>query len=387
MTSLKSEIKGRRSVDDIVPPGFLQIGLRCALVASATLLLVVPAYSAETLKVTIINRRYNATEYTYTAPAQAVAESNSTANCSASGSNVSCYGSTRTTASEVEAHTTSYSVQGATLTLQLSDGRIAIVNCASKYSPKGDYINARSCRQPLVDDIQVEFRGSNAKLKWPVSIDGKKMESETYKIVAFFAASLPALVYPIATDSQSTSARVPSQIEPESTHQSGSGAYCARHPAGFYGAPGTASGVNCSAEKRDAVGPVQSPVVEQVGDGHDATETMTWFDEPAPGPSTETRDVTITARAYDGVLNILSKLRDSDTSVKSGVSVLDVGYHPRSFRLSAGLSKNQSVTVFCWDDESVVDNTLVMRIKVTRRVYENVTNAVGHLRTTAFTKR
>jgi len=36
---------------------------------------------------------------------------------------------------------------------------------------------------PIVDHIQVEFSGNRAKLKWPVSIDGKKIESETYKIL------------------------------------------------------------------------------------------------------------------------------------------------------------------------------------------------------------
>jgi hypothetical protein len=29
----------------------------------------------------------------------------------------------------------------------------------------------------------VEFSGDNAKLTWPVSIDGKKLQSETYKIL------------------------------------------------------------------------------------------------------------------------------------------------------------------------------------------------------------
>jgi hypothetical protein len=29
-----------------------------------------------------------------------------------------------------------------------------------------------------------EFDGDKAKLKWPVSLDGKKNESETYKILA-----------------------------------------------------------------------------------------------------------------------------------------------------------------------------------------------------------
>jgi len=36
---------------------------------------------------------------------------------------------------------------------------------------------------PIVDEIEVEFNKANAKLIWPVSIDGKKMESETYKII------------------------------------------------------------------------------------------------------------------------------------------------------------------------------------------------------------
>jgi len=36
---------------------------------------------------------------------------------------------------------------------------------------------------PIVDDIQAEFKGNKAKLKWPASIDGKKLDSETYKIL------------------------------------------------------------------------------------------------------------------------------------------------------------------------------------------------------------
>jgi len=29
--------------------------------------------------------------------------------------------------------------------------------------------NRRSCRLPLVDDIEAEFKGDKAKLEWPVS--------------------------------------------------------------------------------------------------------------------------------------------------------------------------------------------------------------------------
>jgi hypothetical protein len=80
----------------------------------------------------------------------------------------------------------SFKVRGATLTLQLPDGRGAVVNCESKFAEHmaGRVGNRRSCRVPLVDGIQAEFNGDNAKLIWPVSLDGKKMQSETYKVVA-----------------------------------------------------------------------------------------------------------------------------------------------------------------------------------------------------------
>jgi hypothetical protein len=41
-----------------------------------------------------------------------------------------------------------------------------------------------SCRVPLVDELQVETNGDKAKLFWNVSLDGKKIQSETYKIIA-----------------------------------------------------------------------------------------------------------------------------------------------------------------------------------------------------------
>lgn len=44
--------------------------------------------------------------------------------------------------------------------------------------------NHRSCRMPLVENIQAEFHGDKAKLIWVVSLDGKKMQSETYKVLA-----------------------------------------------------------------------------------------------------------------------------------------------------------------------------------------------------------
>jgi len=78
-----------------------------------------------------------------------------------------------------------FKVHGATFTLQIPDGRLAIVNCDSKFAEHfaGRVGNHRSCHTPVVDSIEADFNGDNAKLIWPVSLDGKKTQSETYKIL------------------------------------------------------------------------------------------------------------------------------------------------------------------------------------------------------------
>jgi hypothetical protein len=76
-------------------------------------------------------------------------------------------------------------LSGATLTLQLPNGDSAVVNCASKFQERfAGPGNVRSCRVPLVDEFEADFHGDKAKLFWPVSLDGKKTASETYKIIA-----------------------------------------------------------------------------------------------------------------------------------------------------------------------------------------------------------
>ena len=81
----------------------------------------------------------------------------------------------------------SLSVTGTTLSLLLPDGRIAVVNCLTKYSFKGTAINRRSCGMPLVEHVQAEFKGNIARLEWPVGSDEKRIESEKYKVVAVLA--------------------------------------------------------------------------------------------------------------------------------------------------------------------------------------------------------
>ncbi len=154
-------------------------------IAGLILLCVAPA-SAQKLAVKILNRQDNETDYTYVVPEHFSSQSNSNVNCNGDDNNVNCYGSTNTAGSSTPAHQVSYHVRGATFTLELPDGRAAVVNCESKFKERmaGPAGNHRSCRMPLVDDIQAEFHGDKAKLIWVVSLDGKKMQSETYKILA-----------------------------------------------------------------------------------------------------------------------------------------------------------------------------------------------------------
>lgn len=172
---------------------------------------------AQKMNVKIVNRRSSETEYSYQVPGYFSSTSNGGANCYGnstysgstygystygystygnSTSNANCSASSTTNGSITPPRDVSYSVTGATFSLLLPDGRIAVVNCVSKNQIKAASAvmllggmgalagHIRSCRMPLVDDIQADFKGKNAKLKWPVSVDGKKFESETYTILA-----------------------------------------------------------------------------------------------------------------------------------------------------------------------------------------------------------
>ncbi len=77
---------------------------------------------------------------------------------------------------------------GVKLTLQLPNGDTAVVSCTHK--PAFGNNGERPCRVPPVDSFEVAFHGDKAKLIWPTSLDGTKMESETYKIIAVFKAKV-----------------------------------------------------------------------------------------------------------------------------------------------------------------------------------------------------
>jgi hypothetical protein len=154
--------------------------------AMTALLLVcaVPA-SAQKVQVKIIDRQDHDTDYSYVVPGHLYATSNANVNCNGTDSSVNCSGSGTTSGYSTPAYGVPFHVRGATFSLQLPDGRIAVVNCDAKFAehfagPRG---NHRNCREPIVDDIEANFHGDNAKLEWVVSLDGKKTESETYKVL------------------------------------------------------------------------------------------------------------------------------------------------------------------------------------------------------------
>jgi hypothetical protein len=165
------------------------------LALAALIMLCSAVASAQNLNVKIVDRQDNETDYTYVVPGQFSSYSNANANCNAGGSYVNCTGSSTTNGFSTPAHQVSYNVRGATLTLLLPDGRGVIVNCESKFAERmaGASGNHRSCRVPLVEDIQADFHGDKAKLEWVVSLDGKKMQSETYKVLAILDKAQPPL--------------------------------------------------------------------------------------------------------------------------------------------------------------------------------------------------
>lgn len=137
------------------------------------------------MNVKIIKRQSGDTAYNYSVPGRTETKTKTHVDCDTHSGDRDCVKTTRTQTEYVAPQAGSYSVEGATLSLKLQDGRVAVVNCASKlslFTPSPQ--TRRSCRIPPVDNIQVEFKGKDAKLYWSVSIDGQKLESETYKILA-----------------------------------------------------------------------------------------------------------------------------------------------------------------------------------------------------------
>jgi hypothetical protein len=141
--------------------------------------------SAQKMNVKIIQRQSSETLYSYVVPAFYSSTTNTNVNCRSGLSRENCDSNTSSNGYSRPSKEVSYSVTGATFSLLLPDDRVAIVNCANKPNfDRGRDNSFRSCRIPLVNDVQVQFKGKNAKLFWLASVDGTKFDSETYRILA-----------------------------------------------------------------------------------------------------------------------------------------------------------------------------------------------------------
>jgi hypothetical protein len=147
--------------------------------AVALLTLSIQTAFAEKVPVSVLYRQDSDVVYHAIVPGYSGAQADITGACTLDPDPANCPPQTQAGPGEI-----SYMVIGTTLSLRLPDGRVAVVNCVNRYSSKGNYINRRSCGMPLVENVQAEFTGQSARLEWPVGTDGKKTESETYKVVA-----------------------------------------------------------------------------------------------------------------------------------------------------------------------------------------------------------
>jgi hypothetical protein len=270
--------------------------------------------SAQKLDVKIVDRQDSATGYTYLAPGHFNSQSTANLNCYGD-TNVNCSGSSTTYGTVTAPRRISYEVRGATFTLLLPDGRGVVVNCESKYLPKFDYINRRSCRMPLVDNIHAEFHGDKAKLEWVVSLDGKKMQLETYKVLAIL-------------DNRKSEAP----------------------------------------EEKAVIVPLPSSPAAPTPD------LFVWFDESAPAPGVPLFEVIVTARAFDGAIAILRQTRRGNTSVRTGMNVLDTNYHPSTVSLHSWHNSNPKSIPwrFYWRGEEVNGEVSVMHFQMTKRAYQQM---------------
>lgn len=161
-------------------------------VTALLLLCALPAFAKDSIRMTakIIDRQTRDTDYSYQVPGYSTTYGSAQTGCADFSTTTSCNTSGSSNTVSTAPHQVNFSVTGATLALQITDGRIAVVNCVSKFQEHfaGRAGNHRSCRIPLNDTVDVEFKGDNAKLMWPVSLDGKKIDSETYRILSILPA-------------------------------------------------------------------------------------------------------------------------------------------------------------------------------------------------------
>jgi hypothetical protein len=150
------------------------------------LLICVPAV-AQKLHVKVLEHSVNGTPFTKFVPG--VSYSNGTTQA-----NVNSYGNTATgtaTSSGTSIYTPPHTVQVVVghvdMVLLLPDGRRVAVSCDDHFWGLTQ-AHQHYCKNPEVDEFEADFSGDKVKLKWGIGIDGKKTESETYRVGKVYPA-------------------------------------------------------------------------------------------------------------------------------------------------------------------------------------------------------
>lgn len=154
------------------------VGVALAVCCLATCIRPV---SAQKLEATVLYRQNSDSDYRPLVPGYSDPAS---PDCAAELGNAECYNPPQ---AQANSNAVSYTVVGTTLSLLLPDGRVAVVNCLNKYSSRRTSVIRRNCGMPLVEHVEAEFKGTTAKLEWPIGPDGGRIESEKYTVVAVLA--------------------------------------------------------------------------------------------------------------------------------------------------------------------------------------------------------
>src|ERR1700739_1956801 len=136
-------------------PNWVALGMTFAFVASCA-----PLASAQKLEATVLYRQDSDVNYFAVIPGYSSPAPESSPTCALDPNPAVCSSTTPGNELLSEQGEVTYNVTGTTLSLLLPDGRIALVNCVNKYSPKGNYVNRRSCGMPLVEHVQAELNGN-----------------------------------------------------------------------------------------------------------------------------------------------------------------------------------------------------------------------------------
>ena len=157
----------------LLAPG---LNRKIGVAVAVALLTGIPALAKDKTTVRILSDTDTTSTYVLATPGS------QSASCVAGSNFANCTGTT------IPAIMRNMNVKGHVLYLQLPDNRVVVTSCDAKTNwtdwHQGVY---RDCRRPVADSVEAEISGDRVKLIWSVSLDGKKTQNETYKILGILA--------------------------------------------------------------------------------------------------------------------------------------------------------------------------------------------------------